>query len=81
MRLPTTGEVAGRPRYEPVRLKEDIDWQTLAYLENHNHEFSGIRTEVQPVRVYHYDDLAANVIGYLGSISKKELESHENHVY
>jgi penicillin-binding protein 2 len=74
-------EVAGRPRYMPVRLKEDIDWQTLAYLENHNHEFSGIRTEVQPVRVYHYDDLAANIIGYLGSISKKELEVVDRTIY
>ena len=67
-------DASGSPRFMPVRLKEDIDWKTLAYLENHNHEFSGIRTEVQPVRVYHYDDLAANVIGYLGAISKKELE-------
>ncbi|MGW8193882.1 MAG: penicillin-binding protein 2 [Desulforhopalus sp.] len=74
-------EAAGTPRYMPVRLKEDIDWQTLAYLENHNHEFSGIRTEVQPVRVYHYDDLAANIIGYLGSISKKELEEADRTIY
>lgn len=74
-------EASGEPRYVPVTLKEDIDWQTLAYLENHNHEFSGIRTEVQPVRVYHYDDLAANVIGYLGSISRQELEKAEKGVY
>ena len=74
-------EASGNPRYVPVLLKEDIDWKTLAYLENHNHEFSGIRTEVQPVRVYHYDDLAANVIGYLGSISKKELAASDRDVY
>jgi penicillin-binding protein 2 len=74
-------EASDTPRYVPVLLKEDIDWQTLAYLENHNHEFSGIRTEVQPVRVYHYDDLAANVIGYLGSISKKELETVDRDIY
>jgi len=65
----------------PVLLKEDIDWQTLAYLENHNHQFSGIRTEVQPVRVYHYEDLAANIIGYLGSISKQELETSDKAIY
>ena len=74
-------EASGTPRYLPVLLKEDIDWKTLAYLENHNHEFSGIRTEVQPVRVYHYNDLAANVIGYLGSISKKELEASDREIY
>ena len=74
-------EASGTPRYLPVLLKEDIDWKTLAYLENHNHAFSGIRTEVQPVRVYRYDDLAANVIGYLGSISKKQLAASDRDVY
>lgn len=74
-------DASGTPRYLPVRLKEDIDWQTLAYLESHNHEFSGIRTEVQPVRVYHYEDLAANVIGYLGVISKKELAEADPEIY
>lgn len=74
-------EASGRPRYMPILLKEDIDWQTLAYLENHNHQFSGIRTEFQPVRVYHYGDLAANVIGYLGSITKKELAQADKNIY
>jgi penicillin-binding protein 2 len=74
-------EAAGTPKYLPIRLKEDIDWKTLAYLENHNQEFSGIRTEVQPVRVYPYDDLAANALGYLGSISKKELAKVDQTIY
>lgn len=62
------------PMHIPIRLEENIDWETLAYLENHNQEFSGIRIEVTPRRVYHFGDLAAHVIGYLGAISKKELE-------
>lgn len=74
-------DASGTPRYLPVTLKEDINWQTLAYLENHNHEFSGIRTEAKPVRVYHYDDLAANIIGYLGAISKKELDKADRNIY
>ncbi len=74
-------DASSNPRYMPVRLKEDIDWQTLAYLENHNRDFSGVRIEVQPVRVYHYDDLAANTIGYLGAISKKELEEADKSIY
>ncbi len=73
---------AGNPHYYPIVLKEDIDWKTLAYLEYHNRQFAGVRTEVQPVRVYPYTDLAANIIGYLGSISKKELkESSEEDAY
>lgn len=67
-------DAANIPLHIPIRLAEDINWQTLAYLENHNHDFSGIRIEVTPRRVYHYGDLAAHVIGYLGEISKEELE-------
>ncbi len=74
-------EASGAPRYLPILLKEDIDWETLAYLENHNHTFSGIRIEVQPVRVYHYGNLAANTLGYLGSISKKELAKMDQKIY
>jgi penicillin-binding protein 2 len=74
-------DASGTPRYLPIRLKEDIDWQTLAYLENHNQEFSGIRTEVQPVRVYNYQDLAASTIGYLGVISKKEMDEVDTEIY
>lgn len=61
------------PLHFPIQLQEDIDWETLAYLENHKHEFPGIRIEVTPRRVYHYGDLAAHLIGYLGTISKREL--------
>ena len=35
-------EASGRPRYVLVILKEDIDWQTLAYLENHNHHTNSV---------------------------------------
>ncbi|MBC8207686.1 MAG: penicillin-binding protein 2 [Desulfobulbaceae bacterium] len=74
-------EAENRPRYIPIRLKEDVDWETLAYLENHNHEFPGIRIEALPSRVYHYGDMAAHTIGYLGEISRRELEKQDASVY
>ena len=74
-------EAAGSPLHIPIVLKEDIPWDTLAYLENHNQEFSGIRIEVVPVRVYHYGDLASHVIGYLGAINKKELAEADPEKY
>ncbi len=74
-------EASGTPLYIPIVLKEDINWETLAYLENHNQEFPGIRIEVVPVRVYHYGDLASHIIGYLGVISKKELAEADPEKY
>ncbi len=74
-------EAEGKPRHIPIRLIEDVDWETLAYVENHNQEFPGIRIETIPTRVYHYKNLAAHVIGYLGEISKKELEARDSKIY
>ncbi len=71
----------GKPRHLPVRLLEDVDWETLAYVENHNQEFPGIRIETIPARVYHYENLAAHAIGYLGEISRKELASRDPEVF
>jgi penicillin-binding protein 2 len=74
-------EAEGTPRHLPIVLKEDIDWETLAYLENHKYKFPGVRMEVQPVRTFHYGDLAANTIGYIGSITRKQLEDDKEGVY
>jgi len=74
-------EAEGKPRHLPIRLIEDVDWATLAYVENHNHDFPGIRIETIPARVYHYGNVAAHAIGYLGEISKKELAVRDSEVY
>ncbi len=74
-------DAGNKPRHIPIRLKENLDWKTLAYLENHNQEFPGVRIEVLPVRVYHYADLAAHTIGYLGEISKEELAEKDPEHY
>ena len=74
-------EAEGTPRHLPIVLKEDIDWETLAYLENHKYKFPGVRIEVQPVRTFHYGDLAANTIGYIGSITRKQLEDDKEGSY
>ena len=74
-------DASGKPRHIPVRLLEDVDWETLAYVENHNQEFPGVRIETIPARVYHYGNLAAHAIGYLGEISKKELAARDMAIY
>nr|MBF0221812.1 penicillin-binding protein 2 [Desulfobulbaceae bacterium] len=66
------------PRYVPIRLKEDIDWKTLVYIENHRYDLPGIRIEVLPSRKYIHDNLASHLIGYLGRINQKELNDAKN---
>lgn len=63
------------PRYMPIRLKEDIDWETLVYIENNHFNLPGVGIEVVPRRDYLFNDLGAHLIGYLGEINPKELEN------
>jgi penicillin-binding protein 2 len=65
---------AGRPRYLPLRLQEDIDWKKLVYIENHRYELPGVRIEVLPSRDYLFGDMASHIIGYLGEINQEELD-------
>ncbi len=74
-------KMAGNPGHIPVRLAEDIDWEKVAYIENNRMDLPGIKIEVVPLRVYHYGNLASHLIGYLGEINEKELESAEKGVY
>jgi len=69
------------PGHIPIRIAEDIDWETVAYLENNRLELPGIQIEVVPLRVYRYGNLASHLIGYLGEINKKELLESEEGVY
>jgi len=65
------------PRYMPIRLAEDIDWPTLVRIENNNFELPGIKIEALPTRDYVFNDLSSHLIGYLGEINQKEIESSE----
>ena len=74
-------KMAGTPGHIPVRLAENIDWNKVAYIENNRMDLPGIRIEVVPLRVYHYGNLAAHIIGYLGEINEKELKKSKEGEY
>ena len=74
-------EMAGKPGHIPIRLAEDIDWEKVALVENNRLELPGVRIEVVPRRVYHYENYLSHLIGYLGEISDKELAHAEPEVY
>jgi len=74
-------ESADLPPHVPVRLREDIDWRTLVYIERHQYDMPGIRIEVLPSRTYRHGNLASHLVGYLGRINRKELERHRDENY
>lgn len=72
--------------YKPVTIAEDVDQAIWLQLSERRHEFPGVETSVEPVRLYpggNYDcsqlaegatcSVAAHVIGYVGEITEGEL--------
>ncbi len=70
-------------RYEPVRLKTDVDIETVARIEERKMDLPGVIIEVQPIRTYVYDNLASHILGYLGDspVSSRYVEQWENQGY
>ncbi len=67
---------AGRSAfYKPLTLKRDISRDQLAIVEAHKFDLPGIHIDIEPTRHYIYEKTSAHLLGYLGQINRKELES------
>lgn len=63
--------------FETMVLKENATMQDIAWVESHSLEFPELRVENQPQRFYPHGTQLAHVLGYVGEISPKQLESDE----
>ena len=62
--------------YEPVRIKQDIDPETVIAIEENRINLRGIFLEEEPVREYLFEELASHVVGYMGIINAAELQRY-----
>lgn len=64
-----------RAFYKPITLKQGISRDQLAIIEAHKFDLPGIHIDIEPIRYYIYKKTAAHLLGYLGQINSKELNS------
>lgn len=69
----------GYKKYMPVRLKTNVDMETVAKIEERR--LPGVYIEVEPIRNYIYGSLAAHVFGYVGEINQEELKALKDKGY
>ena len=58
----------------PEMLKEHLSWEEVSLLELHMLELPGISIDIGQIRHYPFLDEAAHLLGYVGAVSKDELE-------
>src|SRR6478672_11075435 len=63
--------------FETMVLKENATMQDIAWVEAHSVEFPELLIELQPQRFYPLGTVLSHVLGYVGEISPKQLESDE----
>jgi penicillin-binding protein 2 len=66
------GDVRYSP-FRPVPIAIDVSSETVLTVRQNQELFVGISAETIPVRDYPEGDLAAHLVGYLGQISRDEL--------
>lgn len=63
--------------FEPIRIKNDLGPDIVTKIEERKGELPGVVIEIQPIRNYVNNELAAHVFGYVSEINDTELESRK----
>ena len=73
---------SGRPLpFVPVKLEKNVSWEKLAIVETASLDLPGVYVDVVPVRQYLTGEMMAHIIGYVGEVSREELEKDTSSLY
>ncbi|MCP4138347.1 MAG: penicillin-binding protein 2 [bacterium] len=67
-------DIKSKNSWERVIIKEDVGFDTVVKIASNQHIFAHIDWEDAPVRVYNFSNMFSHLVGYIGSISKKEYK-------
>ncbi|MGB7063386.1 MAG: penicillin-binding protein 2 [Candidatus Zixiibacteriota bacterium] len=59
--------------YQPIRLKKDVDFNTVCIIEEQNEDLPGVIYQVEPVRKYLEGGWVGHVLGYVNELTREEL--------
>ena len=60
--------------FQSIVIKKDISWDEVAFIEEHGLDLPGVFLEIEPMRNYLYGETGSHIFGYLGEITRTQLE-------
>ena len=72
---------ARRFKYQPIPIKENLSEEEVAKFAVHRPRFPGINLELRMERYYPLGTIASHVIGYVGRIDERDLETLNKNEY
>ena len=64
----------GKNSFEPTILAQDLTQDIVTRVEERRNDLPGVSVDVQPIRYYPYNSMAAQVFGYVGQIDEEDMK-------
>lgn len=64
----------------PIEVTDDLTWKDVAKIEVNLPDLPGMSINVGEVRSYPLSEATAHIIGYVGSVTKNDLEKDDSHI-
>ncbi len=74
-------KVKGTNRFNPVKIKRDLDFKQISYLSENKERLKGVDYQVEALRVYPNRFRASHIFGYTKEISEKQLDNQVGDYY
>ena len=73
--LKTYDDNKSRAAFDEITLGRDVEWSTIVAVETHQLDLPGVTLRARPRRNYTDGPAAAHVLGYLGEVNQKQLQT------
>jgi len=68
-------EVNAAPRFSPVPVKSDLNWEEFAKVNLYANELPGVMADMNEARYYPFGGAFAHVIGYVAKVSDRDIKA------
>lgn len=68
-------DVNAAPRFSPVPVKSDLDWDEFARVNLYAQELPGVMADMHETRYYPFGGSFAHVIGYVAKVSDRDVQA------
>jgi penicillin-binding protein 2 len=68
-------DVNAAPRFSPVPVKSDLNWEEFARVNLYANELPGVMADMHEARYYPFGGSFAHVIGYVAKVSDRDIKS------
>ncbi len=71
-------DIRQNPKFVPILVKDNVDWETFTALNMQLHALPGIVSEAGQGRAYPENGVFSHVLGYIGRASQKDIEGDDD---